>query len=104
MASTSDIADVRRNVNEPDDETYSDEAIGAMVDADGIAGASARIWRAKAARYAELVNVSEAGASHSYSDLHKNAINMAKAFDSVESEDEAPPIANRVRVQKIVRS
>ena len=102
MASTSDIATVRRNVNESSDALYKDEDIEVLIDADGIAGASAAIWREKAAKYAGLVNVSESGASHSYSDLHKNALAMAKAYDVEEAIDE--PVVNRVRVKRIVRS
>lgn len=105
MASTSDIAIVRRNVNESTDALYKDDDIGDMIDADGIAGASAAIWREKAARFASLVSVSESGASHSYSDLHKNALAMAKAYDTIETAEETPaPAVNVVRVKRIVRS
>ncbi len=104
MADVSDIAEVRVNVNEPTTSMWSDEAIGAMVDSDGVAGASARIWRAKAARYASLVDVTESGASHKYSDLHKNALAMAKTYDSVDTVDVVIPVADRVRVKRIVRS
>lgn len=103
MASTSDIGIVRRNVNESTDETYTDDVISAMVDADGVAGASAAIWREKAGRYSDLVNVSEAGASHAYSDLHRNALNMAKSYGDVTPVEEAP-ISSRVRVKRIERS
>lgn len=102
MASVSDIATVRQNVNESTNETYSDEVIGAMVDASDVAGATAAIWRQKAARYAELVDVTESGSSHRYSDLHKNALAMAKSWDR--PVDELIAERNVVRVKRIERS
>lgn len=105
MASASDIELVRRNTNELTQDTYTDTAISTMVDSEGIAGASAMIWREKAGKFAHMVNASESGASHSYSDLHKNAINMAKEWERLY--DEAKIHSSRVdvvRVKKIVRS
>lgn len=37
-------------------------------------------WRLKAAIYADLVNVTEGNASRNMSDLHKHALDMAKAY------------------------
>lgn len=104
MASVSDIATVRRNVNEPTDTIYSDSDIGVIVDADGVAGASATIWREKAAVYSGLVNVSESGASHSYSDLSRNALAMASAWDKQVPVVAVDSAADRVHVKRIVRS
>lgn len=103
MASISDIETVRLNTDESTNDTYSDDEISALVDAKGVAGASAIIWDQKAAHYASLVNTSEAGASHSFSDLHKNALTMAKRFDDQVVAASAPA-SGRVRVRKIVRS
>lgn len=97
MASTIDIATVRQNTDEPTDADYSDTVIGGLVDADGVDGASATIWTWKAAKFAKLVNTTEAGASHSNSDLSKNALAMAKKFETVEAVVEAPSDATRVR-------
>jgi hypothetical protein len=83
MATTSEIADVRLNVDEETDQTWDDDAIGLLVDADGVNGTSAIIWRQKAARWAKLVDVSEAGSSHAFSDLHAKAIAMAEKFDAL---------------------
>lgn len=102
MASAGDIATVRRNVNESTTVIYSDGTIGTYIDANGVTGASAIIWREKAARYSELVNVSESGASHSYSDLYKAALAMASKYESIEF---LPPVSiGHVHVKKIVRS
>jgi hypothetical protein len=80
MASVSDIALVRRNTNEPTAESFDDPFIGTLIDAAGVDGASAEVWRLKAGRYAELVNVSEAGASESLGDLHKQALSMEQEY------------------------
>lgn len=104
MASASDIAEVRRNTHESTDHNYSDTEISDIIDAEGVAGAIAKIWREKAARYAEMVNVSESGASHSYSDLHRAALRMAEDWDKKVPPPVEVTLAGRTRVKKIVRS
>lgn len=103
MASVSDIETVRLNTNESTTETYSDDAIGALVDASGVAGATASIWEQKAARFSELVNVSEAGASHAFSDLHKNAVTMAAYWGKKNDVEDGTGTAGRPRIRKIER-
>jgi len=87
MATLEEIADVRQNIHEPDDDDWTDENIIVLVDAHGVNKASAIIWRKKASGYAELVNVSEAGSSLAMSDLHKQALRMAEAFEEAASLD-----------------
>lgn len=84
MASSGDIAEVRVNTNEPTDVVpYTDAVIGAYIDLLGVAGASAKIWRQKAATYVdEATQVSEAGASHRY-ESHKHALAMAAYWDGI---------------------
>lgn len=102
MATEADIAYVRRNANEPSDESYSDETLAAMIDADGIEATIATIWESKAAKYVSAVDVTEAGASHKFSDLFKNASAMAAYWRKRETPDE--DTADHPRVKKIVRS
>lgn len=80
MASASEIAEVRDNTGEPTSANFDDSVINALVDASGVERASEIIWLKKAARLADLVNMSEAGASRSYGDLSRNALAMAKEF------------------------
>ena len=96
MAGTEDVRQLRQNVDEPTDETWDDDELGALIDGLGLARASSEIWRRKAAAYAKLVDVSEAGSSHAFSDLHKNALAMAKMYDSAHS-------GGRARVSVIER-
>lgn len=99
MATEAEIGVVRQNTNEPTQDNFTDATIGALVDSGDVDSASAAIWRMKAASYADLVDTTEAGTSHKFSDLHKNALMMAKQFGSVE------PVKNaRASVHKIVRS
>lgn len=105
MASSDDIATVHRNIDEPTEADYTDAYIGTLIDAHGVAVASAMIWEQKAAKFVTDVTVSEAGASHSFSDLNKNALAMAKNFRTVAAgEDASIPTGSRTRVRKIVRS
>lgn len=105
MASASDIVEVRGNTNEPTDEHFTDEVVSAWVDSNGVAGTSAIIWRKKAARYADQVNTSEAGASRALSDLNKHAIAMAATWDGVKAAETTgtPEGKPRAKIHKIVR-
>lgn len=102
MASASEIAEVRSNTNEPlDVEPYTDSAIGLLIDENGVMRASAVIWRRKAAAYADMVNVSEAGSSHALGELQDKALKMAQEFESSEA---SGGMTNRPRVKKIERT
>lgn len=81
MATTDDVAALRRATNEPDDDTYSDEVLAALIDAHGFAGAASAVWRDKAAATADMVNVTESGSSRSLGDISANALKMAAYFD-----------------------
>lgn len=103
MASEADIAEVRSNINDDSDEPmFDDEYISAKIDELGVPNASAALWRAKAAEYSELVDTSEGGASRALGDLHKNALNMAKTFDTVGAAEVAATRGSPM-VKKIVR-
>lgn len=107
MATDADILYVRRNTNEPTDDTYTDTVIEELIDANGVSYASAVIWEEKAASVATSADVTEAGASHKFSDIYKNFMAMAKYWrERITAEDiaEEELVAGRVRVKKIVRS
>ena len=107
MASASQIATVRANTNESTDANgYTDVVLGGLVDANGgsVNLASAVVWRRKAAKYADLVNVSEAGASRQMSDLFKHAQEMAAFYEGLGNEtlDPTSPLG-RAKVHVITR-
>lgn len=101
MATAADVAEVRVNVNEPTEDIYTDVAIGLLIDAGSVASASAAIWREKAGAYAEMADVSEAGASLKISDLYKRALEMAEFYAS---EGGAAPVKARAKTHAIVRN
>jgi hypothetical protein len=102
MATTDQISQLRILIAEPTADNYSDEVLGAAIDAAGnVKGAAADIWLGKAAQSAGLVNVSESGSSRSLSDLHKNALAMAKQLGA--EEEESVSDATGIRIRRITR-
>ncbi len=70
--------------DEPTTDTYTDDALSALVDTKGSPeAAAAAIWQTKAGQLAKLVNTSESGSSRSNGDLYKNAVAMAKYYDGL---------------------
>lgn len=93
MASVEQIAQLRLNISEPDDiAPYSGADLSDAIDLRGVRLASADIWLAKAAQYAELVDTSEAGSTRPLSSLHKNALAMHQYFLQPEPVIESAPI------------
>lgn len=104
MATPDDIAAVRANTNEPTDEVYSDEEIAALVDGSSVEGASGVVWERKAAKAASSVDVTEAGASHKFSDVYKAYSAQAAYWLGKVADATGSGVDGRVRVKKIVRS
>lgn len=102
MASASDILIVRGNTNEPNDVApFTDAYIGGLIDASDVAGATAVIWENKAAILSEQVDVTEAGASHKFSDLFDHAQKMVTYWRTQAGTE---PTTGTVRVKKIERA
>lgn len=106
MATSEDVFQVRVNTNELGREDYSDDILGGIIDSLGsVEAASAEVWDRKAAKFSELVNVSEAGASRSLSDLYKNALSMSDRWRArIPGAEEDATDARRAKVFKIERS
>jgi hypothetical protein len=83
MATVTDIAIVREQINDPD-LVFPDERIGDLIDSLGgdLAKASAHFWRIKASRFAELVDIQEGTSRRSLSQLYDQALNLAGTFDA----------------------
>lgn len=106
MATAEAIAAFRLLIDESADKLpYDDVALSARLDgAVSTYGLATEIWREKAAAYAALVNVSESGTSRSLSDLHKNALAMAKALGEADPSAPGSGAAVRgVRMQRLTR-
>jgi hypothetical protein len=102
MATADQIAALRLLIAEPDNTTYTDADLSALLDsASGLNSAAATIWTQKAAAAATFVNVSESGSSRSLGDLQRNALNMAQRFaDAQEADQSTSP---GVRISRITR-
>ena len=103
MADASDIQIVRNNTNEPTTTPYTDEYIGALIDASGVTGATVVIWQQKVARYSTSEDVTEAGASHKMSDLFTNASKMLAYWQKILDDETGPVVSGAVRVKVIDR-
>ena len=103
MATPEQVAGVRENTAESEADHFEDDYIEALVDSQGVNGASATIWRKKAASYAELVDVEEAGSSHKFSQLHKNALEMVARFEELPDDGVILDTGGRVKIRSIQR-
>ncbi len=82
MATAEEILEVRQNTDEPTQDNYSDIVISTLIDANGIDRASEKVWLRKAASWADEIDVSENGSSHSFGSLSSKAITLAKEFST----------------------
>lgn len=85
MASNDDYLKLRRLTGETQDKsTYSDADLDLFLAeaASDMNLAAAAIWREKAAAYADLVDISEAGSSRKEGDLYNRALGQAAFFEA----------------------
>lgn len=83
MATTEQLAELRRLVDEPTQDPYTDAVLSLRIDAaSSIQELAGAIWREKAATFAGLVDVREGNSDRKLSQLHKQAIAMAESFES----------------------
>lgn len=103
MATVVDIATVRLQTGQEENvPPYDDAYLGGLVDASGVNGATITIYEQLMAKYAKLVDVSEAGASHKFSDLYDNARKQVDYYRSLTGS--SIPETAAVRVKKIVKT
>lgn len=79
MADAATIAELRRLIDEPTEDPYTDVVLGTRLDAHegSLNELAAILWREKAARYAGLIDIKEGNSDRKLSQLHKNALAMA---------------------------
>lgn len=104
MASPEQLAALRKLINEPDDTNgWTDDYLGGLIDGGLTLNAAAgSVWTTKAGQFSTLVDVSESGSSRKLSDLHKNALTMARYYQGADAaEEEATelpgPVVRRIR-------
>lgn len=102
MATSTDIARLRRLADAADTTAYPSQDLSDRIDAAGsVEQAAADIWREKAAQYAALVDTTEGSSSRKLSQLRSAALEMASQYDVTD-----PGIINveaRPRSRAIVR-
>ena len=102
MATTDDVARLRRLTNEPTTATYSDLVFSGMIDTAGSVDAAAtEVWREKAASYAGLVDTTEGSSSRKMSQLRDAALKMAEIYGETNTTVEI--LADRPRSRAITR-
>ena len=82
MADPLVVAELRRLINEPTQEPFTDVMLAARIDTyDGtLETLAASIWREKAATYAGLVDIKEGNSDRKLSQLYKQALEMASSL------------------------
>lgn len=81
MATAEQIASLRGMINEPTETPYTDISLGIRIDAEpSLEAVAANIWREKAARYSELVDVQEGNSRRNLGDLYEQALAMADQY------------------------
>lgn len=104
MATSTQITEVRLNTKIlSTDEPYTDQVIGDLIDAYGVNGASSKLWTAKAASVANLVDISEGGSSRKMSELHKTYLSFADRFAADGDGDGIPDGVPAPRTRRAVR-
>lgn len=100
---TSDVERVRLLLGEPSDaETlFTDEEVQELLTEsnDDIERATYEGWRIKAAKFANLIDVTEGNASRAMSDLHDHAMKMVAHY----ARASAGPTEGRTRIGRIRR-
>lgn len=87
MASEDEVRQVRLNTNELTNDVYDDDTISAYIAASSVSGASGKIWEEKAARFSELVDITEGSSSQAMSQLYKNASEQASFYAKKQLEE-----------------
>lgn len=99
MATQEEVELVKRNTDNGGG--WTDEQIASALDmGNSVRAVTHQIWTSVAASSAGLVDVQESGSSRKLSDLHKNALAMAKHWDPA---TEVAVTADRPTTRGIVR-
>jgi len=103
MATDAAVAQLRLIVAEPDDAApYTDSHLKERLDADGNLNTTAfKIWTEKAARAAELVDITEGGSTRKMGDMYEQALGMARHHAGLIVEE--PAASRGTRVVKLTR-
>lgn len=99
MADGTAIAQLRKMVNEPTTDTYTDEQLSDLIDAaaGNLNVVAVEVWQQKAASYAELTDVQEGNSIRKMSNLYSQALKMAGYYAT---SGEPTPLPGATRVSR----
>jgi methyl coenzyme M reductase alpha subunit len=81
VATPDQVAQLRRYVDEPTEDTYTDVVLSSRIDtATSVEALASIIWLEKAAAYARLVDMQEGSSRRSLSQLQAAAMRMSTQF------------------------
>lgn len=84
MATTEQILELRRLIDEPSAATYGDTELASWIDQNGVRVAASVVWQQKAASYSGLIDVQEGNSNRKLSQLQSQALRMAASFSTEE--------------------
>ncbi|SRR6266498_2587179 len=91
------LALLRRAIDEPTEDTYSDaELVERLSSADTADIAARDIWAEKMAALSSLVNVSEGGSSRALSQAYDHAKEMWSHYDSLVARGTHAPVLRKI--------
>lgn len=83
MATPAEVASLRANTGQSNDDVYTEPELAGLIDSNGsVEAASGVVWRQLAAQYAKLTDTTEAGAAHKYSVLYERAMEQAEFWEN----------------------
>lgn len=83
MSTPAQVALLRKLINEPTTDNYTDVELGDLIDSlDGsVQFTAGSLWQQKAAKYASMIDVQEGNSVRKMSQLYQQALKMAAQFN-----------------------
>lgn len=106
MATAEEIAALRLLIAEPTEATYTDVALGTLLDgATNQFVVAYEIWTQKSAAVAGLVDISEGGSSRKMGDLYEQYLSMAEQMRQRAVSATQPPdgFGSGIRIRRLAR-
>ncbi len=101
MATAEELAELRRMIDEPGQDPYTDEMLGARIDASSdLRSLASDIWLEKSARYASMVDVREGNSDRKLSQLHAQASKMAASYAGSVTADESLRVSRTRKIER----
>jgi len=96
MATALQILELRNTTQTVDDAAYTDEFLGALIDAYGMTESERKVWIAKRNQVAALVDISEGGSQRKMSQIFDQYSQIVAGYDEG-APDPSAAVAPRTR-------